>query len=28
VMSASHSADRIDLKQADFCPACAAVAGI
>jgi archaemetzincin len=28
VMSASHSADRIDLKQADFCPACAAVAGL
>lgn len=28
VMSSSHSAERIDLKQADFCPACAAVAGL
>jgi archaemetzincin len=28
VMSASHSADRIDLKQANFCPACAAAAGL
>jgi archaemetzincin len=28
VMSASHSADRIDLKQADFCPACAGEAGL
>jgi len=28
VMSSSHSAERIDLKQADFCPACAAVVGL
>jgi archaemetzincin len=28
VMSASHSVERIDLKQADFCPACAAAAGL
>jgi len=28
VMSASHDADRIDLKQAEFCPACAGAAGI
>ena len=28
VMSSSHSAERIDLKQAEFCPACAAVVGL
>jgi archaemetzincin len=28
VMSSSHSAERIDLKQAEFCPACAAAAGL
>ena len=28
VMSSSNSAERIDLKQAEFCPACAAVAGL
>ena len=28
VMSSSHSAERIDLKQTDFCPACAAGAGL
>jgi len=28
VMSASHSADRIDLKQAEFCPSCSAGAGL
>ena len=28
VMSASHSVERIDLKQADFCPACTAAAGL
>jgi archaemetzincin len=28
VMSSSHSAERIDLKQAEFCPACAALAGL
>ena len=28
VMSSSHSAERIDLKQAEFCPACTAVAGL
>jgi archaemetzincin len=28
VMSASHSADRIDLKEADFCLDCAAAAGL
>jgi len=28
VMSSSHSAERIDLKQAEFCPACAVVAGL
>ena len=28
VMSASHSVERIDLKQADFCATCAAAAGL
>jgi archaemetzincin len=28
VMSSSHSAERIDLKRAEFCPACAASAGL
>jgi len=28
VMSSSHSADGIDLKQAEFCPACASAAGL
>jgi len=28
VMSASHAVERIDLKQAAFCPACAGVAGL
>ena len=28
VMSSSHSAEGIDLKQPEFCPACAAVAGL
>ena len=28
VMSSSHSAERIDLKQAEFCLACAAAAGL
>jgi archaemetzincin len=28
VMSASHSVERIDLKQADFCAACAGAAGL
>jgi archaemetzincin len=28
VMSASHSVERIDLKQADFCQACTAAAGL
>jgi archaemetzincin len=28
VMSASHSVERIDLKQADFCVACAGAAGL
>ena len=28
VMSSSHSVERIDLKRADFCPACAGAAGI
>ncbi len=28
VMSASHAVERIDLKQADFCPACATAAGV
>jgi archaemetzincin len=28
VMSSSHSAERIDLKQAEFCTACAAAAGL
>jgi len=28
VMSASHSVERIDLKQADFCPACTGAAGL
>jgi len=28
VMSSSHSAERIDLKQAEFCAACAAAAGL
>jgi archaemetzincin len=28
VMSASHSVERIDLKQADFCTACTGAAGL
>jgi archaemetzincin len=28
VMSSSHSAERIDLKQAEFCTACATLAGL
>jgi len=28
VMSASHSVERIDLKRAGFCPACAGAAGL
>jgi archaemetzincin len=28
VMSASHSVERIDLKQADFCTACTSAAGL
>jgi len=28
VMSASHNADRIDLKQAEFCSACSGAAGV
>ena len=28
VMSSSHSAERIDLKEAEFCPACGALAGL
>jgi len=28
VMSASHAVERIDLKQAVFCPACAGAAGL
>jgi archaemetzincin len=28
VMSASHSVERIDLKHADFCPACTGAAGL
>jgi archaemetzincin len=28
VMSASHSVERIDLKQADYCTACAGAAGL